>query len=815
MANLLERTQAALRSFRNPAPALLLPPNAGEQKDYPLPLIWNLITPGRYQWSMIDYEAYAREGFSQNEIIYAAIKYKWDSVSQAPLRAYKGTGEKAKLIESGANPLARLAERPNEYMGAVQFMQYCVLYLNLHGNCFVYFHNQEPYGLYPLRPDRVQIVPDTKSGQKRVLGYLYFPDGTSVEKAFPIKKEQMIHVKFPNPYDPIEGLGYGLSPLSAAARSVDVDNYMTNFLMEFFSRNGVMGGGVIELPDEADIDEINKLREQFLETYGGASKWGKPIVLDAGGKFVPHSMSFKDMALDNIDLRNIRRTTAVFGVDSKLIGLDSASSTYNNMQEAENAFWTRVMITELHLFEEELKYKVVINPNEFLRYDIGGIPAFSEDTTAQVANYVALVGNFVPPNIAAKIAGIELPPLEGGDEAYMPSSLTPVKIALNPPEPSVPNAGAFGGNGEEEAPKEGEGEDKPEVPKKPPKAPKSLILDEPLTKQDIFKITRMAIEDLGTRDKEQAGLLAVRHEGSLIKRWNFETKDKAADSQDRIAHKYEPKLEASAIKQFERDKAETLLLFRKAQKSATKQRKAFDWNDFENSIRLYLFIRGQQEWTYEFIPWFIELAWDARDDWVDRMNLREIYPSINFDLIFLSRASIEAEAWFADYALRFARAINKTTHEGIHAVVRDGLEAGYGTDKIGHKLGLLFDQYIAGGTSPEDWEFMQERMPAWRTEMIARTETHGAMSAANNSFFLRTGATLREWFATADDRTRDSHLQAWNRYSEGGVPGPIPFDENFIVGGSVLRYPGDKRGALRETIQCRCVEIPYYPDVED
>lgn len=773
MANIIERIRGAARGFVAPNPALspVLLPSVGEEKEYPLPLIWNLITPGRYNWSMIDYEAYAREGFSQNEVIYASLKYKFDSIAQTPLRAYKGKRNQPELSEAENSPLYQLAERPNEFMGMTQFLQLCVVYLNLHGNCFIYFQKKkQPYGLYPLRPDRVQIVPDEN---KRVIGYLYFPDGTSVEKSIPIRIDEMLHVKLPNPYDPLEGLGYGLSPLSAAARSGDVDNRMTQFLAEFFARNGIQPGGVIELPYESDIEDTAKLREQWLESYGGSAKWGKPMVIDSGGKYTPLSMTFTDMALDNIDLRNIRRITAVFGVDGKLIGLDNSSSTYNNVSEAENAFWTRVMITELKLFEEELYYKVKLG-NEFLKFDISAIPAFAEDVTSKIDNYNKLVNAFVPPNIASERVGLNLPKLEGGDVGYAPSSLIPIEQVLNPPEPQAPAQlpeGALDGE---------------------------IVEDE---------------EEAPTPDAEDEAKKAVRKGIRTLKlRFDYDTKDKMAESQDRIAREYEPKLAKTALEQFRKDRNEVMRLFNKAQKSNRKAHKSFDWNDFENSIRFYLFVKGQGEWSYEFAVWFVELAWDARDDWIDRMKLREAFPTIDFDAIFLSRASIEGEAWFANYTLQFARAINKTTYEGIHAVVRDGLENGFGTDKIGKKLQLLFDQYMEGGTSPEDWDFMAERMPAYRVEMIARTETHGAMSAANHSFFKRTGATHKSWWATNDDRTRETHLVAWNRYSEGGTPGIIPIDEDFIVGGATMKYPGDKSAPIGEWIQCRCVEMPEYPE---
>lgn len=773
MLPITNRFSAALTAFLNPGKPkeeYILPPGIDEQKEYPLPLIWQMVSPGRYQWSLINYEAYSQEGFSQNEVIYSAIKYKFDSIAQSPLRAYKGKRNNPELSENESSPLYQLAERPNEYMGMTQFLQLCVVYLNLHGNCFIYFKKKQPYGLYPLRPDRVQIISDES---KRVLGYLYFPDGTSIEKSVAIRAEEMLHVKLPNPYDPLEGLGYGLSPLSAAAKTGDIDNRMTNFLAEFFARNGIQPGGVIELPYESDIEDMAALREQWLENYGGSTKWGKPIVIDSGGSFKPLSMTFTDMALDNIDLRNVRRITSVFGVDGKLIGLDSESSTYNNLSEAENAFWTRVMITELKLFEEELYYKVRFD-NEFLKFDVSAIPAFAEDVTAKIDNYTKLVNAFVPPNIASERTGLNLPALEGGDIGYAPAGLIPVEQKLNPPQPAAPAQLPDGIQ---------EGEIEEEEPEPEP------------------------------TEEEQAAAKAVQHGIRNLKlRFDFDTKESMADSQDKIARKYEPKLAQTAYKQFGKDKHEIMQLYAKATKSARKAHKSFDWNDFENSIRFYLFVKGQGEWSWEFAVWFVELAWDARDDWIDRMALRQAFPNIDFDAIFLTRSSIEAEAWFANYTLQFARSINQTTYEGIHAIIRDGLAEGYGTDKIGHKLQLLFDQYMTGGTSPEDWAFMQERMPAYRVEMIARTETHGAMSASNHYFFKRTGATHKEWIATADDRTRETHLAAWDRYSEGGSPGPIPIDENFIVGGAEMRYPGDKSGPLREFINCRCVELPFYPE---
>ena len=101
----------------------------------------------------------------------------------------------------------------------------------------------------------------------------------------------------------------------------------------------------------------------------------------------------------------------------------------------------------------------------------------------------------------------------------------------------------------------------------------------------------------------------------------------------------------------------------------------------------------------------------------------------------------------------------------------------------------------------------------YRAERIIRTEvsrifneaTFSRLSAMANEFpFLRKG-----WRATADKRTRLTHLQAGKAYARGST-GIIPINVQFVVGAAKLRFPVDplvephgKVGAA-ETIMCRC-----------
>ena len=84
-----------------------------------------------------------------------------------------------------------------------------------------------------------------------------------------------------------------------------------------------------------------------------------------------------------------------------------------------------------------------------------------------------------------------------------------------------------------------------------------------------------------------------------------------------------------------------------------------------------------------------------------------------------------------------------------------------------------------------------------RGRLIARTETHGAANYGANGAAMATGLTLRkEWVASEDERTRDTHRDA-----DGQT---VDMDQGFDVGGESLFYPGDPDGSAENTINCRC-----------
>lgn len=92
----------------------------------------------------------------------------------------------------------------------------------------------------------------------------------------------------------------------------------------------------------------------------------------------------------------------------------------------------------------------------------------------------------------------------------------------------------------------------------------------------------------------------------------------------------------------------------------------------------------------------------------------------------------------------------------------------------------------------------------WQARRVARTETLAAVNggtwAGQVARTSETGqAMFKQWLATDDARTRDTHAAADGQIQPLNVP--------FIVGGYPLQHPGEAGGPAGEVINCRCTTL--------
>lgn len=119
---------------------------------------------------------------------------------------------------------------------------------------------------------------------------------------------------------------------------------------------------------------------------------------------------------------------------------------------------------------------------------------------------------------------------------------------------------------------------------------------------------------------------------------------------------------------------------------------------------------------------------------------------------------------------------------------------------------VIVDATDGGWTVPATAAAIVERvdsMAGYRATALARTDLVGVANSSSYLSALRTfegrDDVRKQWLATNDDLTRETHVEANGQQR--------PLREPFRVGFSALRYPGDPWGAPEEVFNCRCTIV--------
>jgi len=289
-------------------------------------------------------------------------------------------------------------------------------------------------------------------------------------------------------------------------------------------------------------------------------------------------------------------------------------------------------------------------------------------------------------------------------------------------------------------------------------------------------------EDEEEEDTEEE----IEEEGGK-KAMNEEAKEALWKAFDAQAHKWEEPFGKKARAAFENDKRAVLAIVSDAEKRALEGKQTVAWSEVLLGVAAYFAMDAADNWRNLFIPVLSGLI-------VDRGEQLNVEFGMQFDV-----RNLLAEDWFDAYKIKFATDINATSEEAIRALLQQGMREGWSIPKTSKNLEAMFQQWMDGDLSPEDFAWLEERMPKYRREMIARTETIKCSNAGSNALYKDWGAQQKEWIATFDGRTRPTHAAA-----HGQIVG---IDQRFEVGGYLMSYPGDC-GDPAEVVNCRCAVAP-------
>lgn len=745
------------------------------------PLVWPSWQTGQPQWQLTDYQSYIDAGFNINSLIYSAIMYKVRAKWTAPLRAYTGTRDQPEPLEPD-HPLSQLIARPNPQQSQGDVEGPLTAFLNLAGNAYVLFVRMNkddlPTAMFTPRPDRIFIIVDPPES-KNVIGYLYVPEGASYRDGTPILPQDIMHIKLPNPGDPLDGMGYGLPPLSPIARSANVDNDITKFLKDFFDK-GAMLPGLLKFDVPLDNTVLAQVKRRWMEQYGGSDNWTDIGVLDQGGSYERLSLGFDEMGFETLDERNESRILAPFGVPPILIGtrIGLLRSTYSNYEQARQAFWEDTFVPELNLFGQEWGYYLKSPDGAFVQYDLSRVPALQAVMLSKVDSAYKMWQMGTPANQAYDSVGLRIGDVPGGDVGYLPLNLMPTgaSIASAVTAPDQDEAGAVDATTDERD------------------GVKCKISGD---KSDLFWLER-ATSARALRERLpvlHAELTGKNVQGSF----SDDQKERLYKQVDGIAQSWEQQFADAVGRMMRRDLRELLAIISESQKAALALKQSVDFETIQQDWQAYYSQYADEQWRNEFMPLVQGVVNDQGQAWGVSLGMQ-------WDM-----EPLEAIGWFQDYMLTFAQPIIETTLNDLHKLITQAMQEGWSIQQLSKQLELIFERYLdpdftldGRGLTEQEIEWFQERLPRFRRDLISRTETIRASNAGTHEAFNQFGVVRKEWLSTPDTRTRDSHIS-------DATNGQIrPINEPFDVSGYKLMYPGDMSlGApLSETAQCRCTILP-------
>lgn len=292
---------------------------------------------GRPIWTPRDYAALAKEGFARNAVVYRAVRMIAEAAGSLTWLAYEGEHE------LDTHPLLALLERPNARQTGADFLEALYGHLLIAGNAYVEQVSVDGRlrELYVLRPDRMKVVPGADGWPE---AYEYGAGGETVR--FDLARDgirPILHLALFHPVDD----HYGMSPLEAAAVSVDIHNAAGGWNKALLDNSARPSGALVYTPSEPGMglsqDQYERLKTELEAGFQGAGNAGRPLLLEGGLDWKAIGLSPKDM--DFMEAKNgaARDIALAFGVPPMLLGIPG-DNTYSNYQEANRAFWRQTVL---------------------------------------------------------------------------------------------------------------------------------------------------------------------------------------------------------------------------------------------------------------------------------------------------------------------------------------------------------------------------------------------------------------------------------------------------------------------------------------
>ena len=337
---------------------------------------------------------------------------QWGLYRKAP-----GGGQRYSTSDQGSDQRAEVTQhaalallgKPNQFWSRFRLFEISQLYQDLTGKCYWVLTSAAgiPTGIWPVRPDRMQPVPDR---DRYLLGWLYTSPGGSEVVALDV--DEVIYNPLPDPVDSYGGTG----PVQSVLAEIDAVKYAAQYNKNFFC-NSARPDGVLSVDHRVSDEEWDELTDRWREAHRGVSRAHWVAVLE-GVTWVPTSTAPKDMDFPVLMSTGGDRIREAWGMHKIMTGLvDDVNRA--NAQTGEEIFAAWKVAPRLRRWKDVINFQYLpkfyppgaVVPVEFdFSYPM---PVNREqdnmELTAKSGAFAVLVASGADPGWAAQVVGLPAP----------------------------------------------------------------------------------------------------------------------------------------------------------------------------------------------------------------------------------------------------------------------------------------------------------------------------------------------------------------------------------------------------------------------
>ena len=358
----------------------------------------------------------------QLSTVWACIRLISETVATLPLVLYE-TSDDGQRTVANQDPLhALLLRAPNFDNTAVEFWEGVAISLCLFGNAYA---RKEMMGtrlisLTPLSADKMTVSRNTQGA----LVYRY----SGKEAKGEYREEQIFHVRG------FGGAGdTGLSPIAFARQTIGTAIATDEFATSMFA-GGARPSGILTSDGILKPEQRQQLRENIVLPFVGSETTGGLMVLEAGLKYQPVTMTPEDSQFLQTRAFQVEEICRWFRVPPFMVGHTEKSTSWGSgLEQQLIAFLTFSLGPYLRRIEQAvIRSLVPVAQRAVLKPEFKVEGLLRTDSAARSAFYAVMVQNgIMTRNEVRRLEN--LPPLPGGDELTVQSQNVPLGRNGGPP----------------------------------------------------------------------------------------------------------------------------------------------------------------------------------------------------------------------------------------------------------------------------------------------------------------------------------------------------------------------------------------------